>query len=78
MRGRPPACGAPPRSRQPGHLHVEKHDVGLQPVDRFERLDAVASLADDLDAADLAEQIAELVAGQLLIVHENGPKIHVQ
>src|SRR5919204_491092 len=45
----------PPRdleSGQSGHLHVEKDDVGLQPIDRRESLDAVAGLADDFDAAD--------------------------
>ena len=59
-------------SRQAGHLDVEKHDVGLQPGDRRDGFDAVAGLTDDLDAADLAEQEAQLVARQLLIVHEDG------
>ena len=35
-----------------------------------ERLDAVAGLADDLDAAELAEQEAQLVARELLVVDE--------
>ena len=34
---------------QAGHLDVEEHDVGLVPLDRVQRLDAVARLADDLD-----------------------------
>ena len=41
-----------------------------------ERLDAVAGLADHLDAADLAEQVAQLVPGQLLIVDEHGAQVH--
>ncbi len=36
-----------------------------------QRLDAVARLADDLDAPDLAEQIAQLVARQLLVVDDD-------
>ena len=69
----------PPRhleAGQPRHLHVEEHDVGLQPLDRRQRFDAVAGLADDLDAADLAEQVAELVARQLLVVDEDRAQIH--
>ena len=42
-----------------------------------ERLDAVAGLADDLDAADLPEQEAQLVARELLVVDEDGSEIHV-
>ena len=61
---------------QPRHLHVEKHDIGLQPLDRRQRLDAVAGLADDLDAADLPEQVAQLVARQLLVVDEHGAQVH--
>ena len=64
----------PPRdleAGQPRHLDVEEHDVRLQAVDGRQRLDAVAGLADDLDAADLAEQVAQLVARELLVVHED-------
>ena len=71
----------PPRdleAGQPRHLDVEEHEVGLQPLDRRQRLDAVARLADHLDAADLAEQVAQLVARQLLVVDERrraGPSV---
>ena len=70
----------PPRhleAGQPRHLHVEKHHVGLQPVDRRQRLDAVASLSDDLDAADLSEQVAQLVARQLLVVHDHSFRVRL-
>ena len=30
----------------------------------------------DLDAADLTEQVAQLVAGELLVVDEDGAQIH--
>ena len=76
-----PSSSMPPRhleAGQPRHLHIEEHQVGLQAVDGLERLDAVAGLADHLDPADLSEQIPQLVARELLIVHENGPQIHVR
>ena len=52
-------------------LDVQKDDIRLQSIDRGQRLDAVARLPDDLDAADLIEQVAQLVAGQCLVVHEH-------
>ena len=61
---------------EPRHLDVEEDDVRLQPVDGRQRFDAVAGLADDLDAADLSEQVAELVAGQLFVVDEHGAQVH--
>ena len=70
----------PPRDfepGQPGHLDVEEHDVRLQLVDRRQRLDAVAGLTDDLDAADLAEEKPELIARQLFIVNQHRPQIHI-
>ena len=73
------AADQPPRdleAGQPRHLHVEKDDVRLQPLDRRQRLDAVAGLADHLDAADLFEQVAQLVPRQLLVVHEHGFQLH--
>ena len=74
------AVEQPPRhleSGQPGHLHVEEDEVGLQPLDRVERLDAVAGLADHLDAPDLPEQVSQLVAGQLLVVDEHRAQVHL-
>jgi hypothetical protein len=61
---------------EPRHLDVEEHDVRLQPFDGRQRFDAVAGLADDFDAADLAEQVAELVARQLFVVDEHGAQVH--
>ncbi len=63
-------------SGQPGHLDVQKHQIRLQPVDRFQRFDPVARLADDFDAADLAEQIAQLIPRQLLVVDDDRLQIH--
>ena len=57
---------------QPGHLHVEEGDIRRVPGDFVERLDAVGRLADDLDAIELAQQEAQLVPRQLLIVGDDG------
>ena len=43
----------------------------MQPIDGRQRLDAVARLADDLDAAQLPEQVAQFVPRQLFVVHEH-------
>ena len=61
----------PPRDfkpGQPGHLHVEEHDIRLELAGQPQRLHAVFGLAGDLDAARLAEQKAQFLAGQPLIV----------
>ena len=57
---------------QPRHLDVEEDQIGLQSLDDVQRLEAIARLTDDLDAADLSEQEPQLIARQLLVVHENG------
>src|SRR5262249_4620655 len=58
-------------SRQPRHLDVEEHDVRLETGDRLDGLDAVPCRANDVDAADLAELKCQLVACELLVVHEH-------
>ena len=71
-----PACHF--ESGQAGHLHVQKHDVGVKTIDGRQRFEAVAGFADHLHAADAAEQIPQLIACQLLVVHQYGAKIHRQ
>mgnify|MGYP003694557297 CR=1 FL=1 len=57
---------------EPRHLHVEKHhDRGADRSMTCERFDAVAGLTDDLHAADLSEQVSQLVARELLVVHQH-------
>ena len=41
------------------------------PLDRRQRLEAVAGLRHDLDVAELLELVAQLVARQLLVVHDH-------
>ena len=55
---------------QPGHLHVEQHEIGSQLLDQPDGIDAVAGLPDDVDPTHLVEQEAELAAGRILIVGE--------
>jgi hypothetical protein len=61
---------------QARHLHVEEHHVGLQPLNRRQRFDAVPGVADDLDTTHLSQQVAELVPGELLVVHHDGPQVY--
>ncbi len=71
-------CEQTPRdleAGQAGHLDVEEHDVRLQPLDRRQRFDAVAGLPDDVDAAELTEQIAQLVPRELFVVHQHRAQI---
>src|SRR5262245_29789103 len=56
---------------QPRHLYIKKYDVGRQSFYRSERLQPVASLADYVNSVHLAEQIAQLIARELLIVDKN-------
>jgi len=68
-----PALEQPPCHLEPAqarHLDVEEHDIRLMSVDGLERLDAVCGLANDLHIPDLVELVAQLLAGQLLIVHD--------
>ena len=54
---------------QPRHLHVEEEQVRLQFAAEAQRLHAVGRLRDDLDAAGLAEEEAQLLPRQLFIIH---------
>src|SRR5262249_4612720 len=62
-------------AREAGHLDVEEHDIRPEPIDSRDRLESVVRLADHGDAAELAEQIAELVSRQLLVVDQYGAQI---
>src|SRR5205823_13615308 len=71
----------PPRDFESGearHLDIEEDDIGAEPIDRRDRFESVARLPDDFHAAELTEQKAELVARQLLVVHQHCPQVHRQ
>jgi hypothetical protein len=44
----------------------------LQSLDDIQRLQAIARLAHDFDATRLSKQEPQLIARELLVVHENG------
>src|SRR6185369_2419722 len=52
------------------HLDVEEHQVGPVPFDRFDGLDAVRRLADDLHSRHLAEEPDQAVPRELLVVDD--------
>ena len=66
------------RDLEPGqarHLHVEHHQIRRLLLDDAQRLDPVVGLCHDLDAADLAQQEAQLLPRQLFIVDDDRPEL---
>ncbi len=51
------------------HADVEQHEIGLDPRRGFERFEAVAGFADDLDAVDLGNQRGESLAREGFVVN---------
>src|SRR5262249_28972626 len=56
------------------HLHVEKEEVRREFLDEVDGLKPVVALRDHVDILDRLEQIAQLVAGELLIIDNDGGK----
>jgi hypothetical protein len=57
--------------RESWHLHVQKHDIGLELSGQAKGFHAVRRLSNDLDLG-LAEQKAQLFACELLVIdYEN-------
>jgi hypothetical protein len=52
------------------HLDVEEQQVGTEIRDRFDRLESVRALRDDLDARHAGEVFAHHGPRQILIVHD--------
>ena len=59
-----------------GHLHVEKNQVGIVFADEIDAFDAVLALRHNVDVAHIFKQEGEFVAGELLIVHDDGGQGH--
>ena len=57
----------------PGHLHVEKHDVGSQQVVALDRLDAVRGFANDLDAVLRCQKSDDALPQHGVIVDDQNP-----
>ncbi len=58
---------------QPGHLHVEHHQVRRFLLDHAEGFEAVRGLRHDFDRAYLSQEKAQFFTRQLLVVHDNSP-----
>ena len=50
------------------HADVQQHEVGLEPLDGFDRLATVAGLSDHLHAIHVAEQIEQSLPGQRFVI----------
>jgi len=59
-----------------GHLDIKKNQVGVVLLDEVNGFNAVGSVGEDLDAADFVEEEAELFAGQLFVVDDEGGEGH--
>ena len=51
-----------------GHLDVEEHEIGTQPLNRVDRLEAVGGFADQLEPILGREQHPQPLARQRLVV----------
>jgi hypothetical protein len=60
-------------SVDPGHLHIQKHQLRLLPLDRLRRLVGILALADDLDVRMLGEHGAQPEPRQRLVIHDQDP-----
>jgi hypothetical protein len=59
-----------------GHLDVEKDDVRHQPSEQFQRLEAVAGLADDLELGpERGEMRAQLVAQHAFVFGDDSGRV---
>ena len=63
-------------SVEAGHLDIEKNQVRMVLLDEVNGFNAVGSLGEDFDASDFVEEEAELVAGQLFVVDDEGGERH--
>ena len=55
-----------------GHLDVEEDDVGGVGADEVDGFDAVGALGEDVDVAGVFEEVEELLAGEGLVVDDDG------
>ena len=58
-----------------GNLHVEEHELGLEPFDGRQRLGAVGALAHDLDVGLLLQQRQHALARHRLVVDDQGANL---
>src|SRR6478752_5283521 len=63
-------------SIEAGHLHIQKDEIRVHPVNGRQRLEAVSRLPDDLDVLVLFELEAQLRPRMLFIVNDQGSQWH--
>src|SRR6185369_332613 len=61
------------KTRQAGHLDVQKDKIRLMPLDRGNRLEAIGRLGDDFRRSELPQLVAKLLASKLLVVDDDNP-----
>ena len=61
-----------------GHLHVEEHQVRLQPADGIDRLGAGRALGDDFEPVFRREQRAQPLARERLVVGDEDAHLAVR
>ena len=69
-------CGEHRVPVKSGHVQVEQQDVGAGGGDDVERLPAFSGFADDLDVRLLAEQVAQPVPDDAVVVGDDHPDRH--
>ena len=55
-----------------GHLHVEEQEIRIMLADKIDSFNPIFALGYDIHIAETLKQIRKFVAGELLIVHDNG------
>src|SRR5689334_22156798 len=63
-------------ANQSRHLHIEKYELGPQPVDRLHRRSSVGSFTDDVDPIEVREHRAKPGARQWLVVDYQRSNFH--
>src|SRR5262249_37165098 len=65
-----------PKAVEARHLHVEKDQIWIVFLDQADCLHAVAAFGQDLDIANLFEQVVQLFTSQLFVIDDYGGNGH--
>ena len=58
-------------SGEPGYLHVEEQEIGIQLADGCQRFGSVAALRDDLDVVFLFQQRCQAGSSEGLVIYDD-------
>ena len=61
---------------EPRHLDIEKQQVGPVFLNRFDGLDAVRALSENLNVGFLGQRQSDALAGERFIIDDNGADLH--